>query len=48
MLGVINGMFGTMPDSWGPITFVFKDGNLLKVELTEGLERENAGLEGDD
>ncbi len=40
MLGVINGMFGSMPDSWGPITFVFEDGDLLRVELTEDLERE--------
>lgn len=38
MLGVLNGLFGTFEDGWGPITFVFKDGDLDCVEPTNAAE----------
>lgn len=31
MLGIINGMFGVDDDLWGPITFIFEEGDLVKV-----------------
>jgi len=35
MLGILNGMFGVDENGWGPITFVFEEGDLLRVERTK-------------
>lgn len=31
MLGILNGLFGVDDTEWGPIVFVFEDGDLQKV-----------------
>lgn len=38
MLGILNGLFGTLKDRRGPIVFIFKDSNLLAIDKTEDLE----------
>lgn len=40
MLGILNGLFGTFEDGWGPITFVFDKGNLVRVIRATGPEAE--------
>jgi hypothetical protein len=36
MLGILNGLFGTLDNGWGPITFVFDDeGDLAMFTRTE-------------
>jgi len=35
MLGILNGLFGIHENGRGPITFIFKDSNLLAVDRTE-------------
>lgn len=35
ILGILNGLFGTLENGWGPITFVFEDGDLQGVRLTD-------------
>jgi hypothetical protein len=34
LLGILNGLFGTLENGHGPITFVFSDGNLQSVRRT--------------
>jgi hypothetical protein len=46
MLGILNGLFGTFEDGWGPIVFVFKDGNLLGVEESGRFEAEKMLKDG--
>ncbi len=41
MLGVLNGLFGIDPDSWGPIAAVFEDdGTLLRFVCTPEIKKE--------